>query len=636
MATDRGRVLIVEDDRVLARSVGDILRIHGYPSQEANSGGRGLELIEEEEQTFSVALVDLRLPDMNGMDVVSRLGEVAALTEVVILTGNASIDSAVDALRKRSCDYLVKPVAPEELVATVQRGVRRWQHRLAEEDLRRDRERFQQVIEALSDVVMVLSTDGAIQYQSPAAPWVLGHRQDDVAGTAFLSHVTPEDRPLVDAALERARDSTQAATPFEFRLRRSDGTLCLLEALARPLRSSGDAAMVVTCRDITERRRLENELRQTQKLDGIGRLAGGIAHDFNNQLSAILTSVELAAWEPDLPERVAEELDVIRSASERAANLTRQLLIFSRKDMAESRRVEVEGRVEDMVAMLRRLIPSSIDLVTRYAPSLPEVLIDPTQLEQTVMNLVVNARDALPSGGTITIDVSEVVIPPDGNAVDPGPGAYVAIAVTDDGVGMPDDVVARVFEPFFTTKEAGRGTGLGLATCYGIVMSAGGHIGVETEVGKGTTVRVQLPAFRDHAGEPAEAPSRMAAAPQPKGEGTILFVEDDDAVREGTTRLLARLGYTVLAAAGGEAAIARARAYEGRIDLIVADLIMPGMTGPEVVDAVRAIVPDLPALFVSGYADEAVLERLRPGNAEILQKPIRVKDLHERIQALIG
>jgi two-component system cell cycle sensor histidine kinase/response regulator CckA len=212
----------------------------------------------------------------------------------------------------------------------------------------------------------------------------------------------------------------------------------------------------------------------------------------------------------------------------------------------------------------------------------------------------------------------------------------VALAVTDDGVGMPDDVVARVFEPFFTTKEAGRGTGLGLATCYGIVMSAGGHIGVDTEVGKGTTVRVLLPAVREDAGEPDAAPSGAAATPQPEGEGTILFVEDDDAVREGTTRLLARLGYTVLAAEGGEAAIARARAHEGRIDLIVADLIMPGMTGPEVVDAVRAIVPGVPALFVSGYADEAVLERLRPGNAEILQKPIRVKDLHERIQALIG
>ncbi|HEX9887288.1 MAG TPA: response regulator [Longimicrobiales bacterium] len=639
MAPKTSSILVVDDDQVLARSVCDILRINGYASREAHTGGRGIELMEEEDEPFSVALVDLRLPDMDGLHLVSRLHDLAALTEVVILTGNASMESAVAAMRERSCDYLVKPVAPELLLSTVRRGVRRWQHRWAEEELQRDRALFEQVVEALSDVVMVLSLDGTIQYQSPAAPRILGYGVDEAEGQAFLDFVEPRDRERVRAALSGATDPAKSGRPFEFRFRRPDETWCMLEGLARSLPGPEGQSLVVTCRDITERRRLENELRQTQRMDSIGRLASGIAHDFNNQLTAILASVDLAGWDVDLPPSVTTELDEIRKAANRAAGLTRQLLIFSRKDVAEPRVVDISERVEGMLGMLRRLISARIALVTRYAKSVPPVRIDPTQLEQMVVNLVVNARHALPSGGTIPMTVSDHKITDEDADGDLDPGAYATITVTDDGVGMTEDVVAQVFEPFFTTKEASKGTGLGLSTCYGIVTGLGGHIEVTTEVGAGTSFRILLPAAATECPE-REREGELGPVPPLRdgdADGTILLVEDDDAVRRGMERTLIRLGYEVLAVSGGEEALSVVHRPGVRIDLVLIDLVMPGMAGPDVVREIRRILPDVPALFVSGYANDSTLdEHLRPESGEFLRKPIELNELRERVRALIG
>lgn len=633
MPYDPGTVLVVDDDVHLSRTVCDILKLNGYDAVSAPTGTRGLEYATGHPDRVPVALVDLRLPDMDGLELVARLREVSELTQVVILTGNASLDTAVAALRENSCDYLIKPVAPEKLVATVRRGVQRWYHRSVEEDLRRDRERFQLLVEALSEVITIVAPDGLIQWQSPSAFQTLGHEPGALMGTRFVDHVRADERQAVVRSLALASSAPGDERAFEFHFRTAAGEWCLLEGVARTLHQRSDAPIVVTGRDITERRLLEDELRQSQKMESIGRLAGGVAHDFNNQLTAIISSVDLAGLERDVPDAVAEELREIRLAAERAARLTRQLLIFSRKDVAKPRRLDVNEVVRSMQSMLGRLLPANIDLVTELRADLPPVVIDMTQLEQILLNLVVNARDAMPlgRGGRIVLrTVSSENDPLHDHSDDSttAPDGWVVLEVEDDGVGMTDDVLERIFEPFFTTKGQGRGTGLGLATCYGIVTRAGGVIRARSTPGAGTTFQVLLPA---RPGAEGPLPARPEPPASAVGSGrVILMVEDDDAVRRVLCKMLERQGYHVIAAANGPAALSNLP--DGPVHLLITDLVMPGMSGREVAEAVKARCPEAGVLFTSGYADvESLGEGPLPYGGDLVNKPVDANDFFARV-----
>ncbi|MDX2122108.1 MAG: PAS domain S-box protein [Gemmatimonadota bacterium] len=375
-----------------------------------------------------------------------------------------------------------------------------------------------------------------------------------------------------------------------------------------------------TQRDITLQRQLEEEARQSRKMETAGRLAGGIAHDFNNLLTAILGTSELllGGLAPGSPER--EDVEEIKRAATRAANLTRQLLAFGRRQVLQPRTIDLDLLVQGVESLVRRLIGEHITLQTQTVPGLWRVRADPGQLEQVIVNLCVNARDAMPTGGRLLLETANVQYPGAAHgpeAIMPA-GAYVLLAVTDSGAGMDPQTLRHIFEPFFTTKEAGRGTGLGLATVYGIVKQSDGFVFVDSELGRGSRFRIYLPRV-EGAAEPVEAPPERPTA---RASGTILLVEDEEAVRRLARRVLEEVGYTVLEAADGPEALRLLERWEGNLDLVVTDVIMPGMSGQELSARLRAIRPWLRIMYVSGYTDDTILQHgtLLP-NTSFLQKP---------------
>ena len=390
-----------------------------------------------------------------------------------------------------------------------------------------------------------------------------------------------------------------------------------------------------TQRDITLQRQLEEEARQSRKLETAGRLAGGVAHDFNNLLTAILGTSELllAGLAPGTAER--EDVEEIKRAATRAANLTRQLLAFSRRQVLQPRTLDLNQLVHGVETMLRRLIGEHITLGTRAAEHLWRVRADPGQLEQVIVNLCVNARDAMPTGGTLVVETDNVHFPGAAHgaeAIMPA-GPYVLLTVTDTGTGMEPQTLGHIFEPFFTTKEPGRGTGLGLATVYGIVKQSGGFIFVDTEPGRGSRFRIYLPRVEGV----IEGPDTPAEPRPARATGTILLVEDEEAVRRLARRVLEEVGYRVLEAADGPEALRLAGRWDDAIDLVVTDVIMPGMSGQELSARLRQQRPWLKILYVSGYTDDAILQHgtLLP-NTSFLQKPFTPAGLAQRVQETIG
>ena len=387
--------------------------------------------------------------------------------------------------------------------------------------------------------------------------------------------------------------------------------------------------------DITERKRLEEQLRHAQKMEAVGRLAGGVAHDFNNLLTAINGFAELmrARLTPEDP--LYEMADKVLRSGQRAADLTRQLLAFSRKQIIEPRVLDLNAVVADMDKMLRRIIGEDVELRTVPGAGLWPVKVDPTQIEQVIVNLAVNARDAMPHGGKLTVETANVTplqLPPIRGELEGG-GEYVLLAIGDTGVGMSEAVQAHLFEPFFATKDEGKGTGLGLATVYGIVRQSGGDIQVASQAGQGTTLKIYLP----RAAEAASAlPSRDGAGSLPGGTETVLLVEDDPGVRALAGRVLCRQGYHVWEAADGPQALRLVAEQGDPMHLLLSDVIMPGMSGPVLADQLRAERPQLKVLFISGYADEAlgrhgVLESGIP----FLQKPFSPESLARKVREVL-
>ncbi len=441
------------------------------------------------------------------------------------------------------------------------------------------------------------------------------HRLDDL-----LTLVHLDDRPRVEAAMKAAL----RGVPFEMEHRIVVGgeTKWVHRRIEPELDPAGDVVRLIgVSLEVTARRRLEEQFRQAQKMEAIGTLAGGVAHDFNNLLTVILgySDLLLGNLTSDAPMR--EPIVEIHTAGERARALTRQLLTFSRQQVLEPKVLDLNAVVADMEKMLRRLIGEDVELATVLEPGLARIESDPGQLEQVLLNLSVNARDAMPGGGRITIETRNVILDSD-SADRPSslhPGEYVLLVVRDTGVGMAPQTKARIFEPFFTTKDPGHGTGLGLAVVHGVVAQSGGHIEVDSELGEGTVFEVYLPAVAE---QPSTVKANSAALLLPRGHETILLVEDEAAVRELASHILASCGYAVLAAANGLEAMQVAEGHAGPIDLLVSDVVMPHLGGRELAERLRAIKPGLKVLFMSGYADQAVVRHgVQRAEHPFLQKP---------------
>ena len=443
----------------------------------------------------------------------------------------------------------------------------------------------------------------------------------------------PEDVPVL--ARQIASETTDYQESGIWRHRKKDGTPIEVEITSHPFLFESSPAQLVLAADITERRRLESQLRQSQKMEAIGQLAGGVAHDFNNLLTAILGYADLLASQLPKDEILQEEVAEITKAGERAATLTRQLLAFSRRQVLEPKLLDLNGIVRSIEKMLRRLIGEHIDLVATLDPALAPVRADAGQIEQVILNLVVNSRDAMPEGGKVTIETANVEL---GEAyclqhAAVQPGLYVMLAVSDTGAGMDTATQSRIFEPFFTTKTKDKGTGLGLSTVYGIVKQSGGSIWTYSEIGKGTTFKVYLPRAEGTA-EVIERPA--PALPAARATETVLLVEDDPSLRKLALTILTGLGYTVLDAGAGSDALDLAREHTGSIDLVLSDVVMPQMSGADFVSTLRASRPGISVLYMSGYTDDAIIRHnMLESGAAFLQKPFTPASLARKIREVL-
>jgi PAS domain S-box-containing protein len=558
----------------------------------------------------------------------SAANEELAATEEELRNQVEEILAGREALRRKNEEL---SAANEELAATEEELRSQLEEILTgREALRRQSKFLKTIIDSLTYPLYVINVS---DYTIQLANKTLGTNLPEGITCHALTHRS--DKPCDGAdnpcTIEKTKQSGQPVV-LEHTHYDAHGNARYVEIHASPIfDSQGKIVQVIESTiDITERRSMEAQLLQSQKMEAVGRLAGGVAHDFNNVLTAIMGYSELAldALPEDHPEH--NHIEEIRNAGERAAALTRQLLAFSRKQIFQPEVLCLNEVVDGMAKMLRRMIPEDVELVTVLDPALERVMLDPMQVEQILMNLAVNARDAMPKGGKLTVETANVELDVAYTKSHPEvqPGNYVMLAVSDTGCGMDRETQAHIFEPFFTTKEKSKGTGLGLSTVYGIVKQSGGSIFVYSEPGKGTAFKIYLPRAEEAPGERGPAAEKRPGPALPQGTETVLVAEDDETIRRMIYEILQYSGYAALEAGRGEEALRLAGEHAGPIHLLITDMVMPGMGGRDLAGRLAALRPGVRVLYVSGYTDDAIVRHgvLEPGLA-FLQKPFKPEAL---------
>lgn len=506
----------------------------------------------------------------------------------------------------------------------------------AEEELRYSEEKFRSLVQHSSDLVTILGEDGTIQYASSSLERILGYKPEKLIGTDALKLVHPEDKGRVSEVFRAVLREPGVAAPARFRYLHKDGSWRVLEAIGNNL--LGDSVVqgvVVNSRDITEQESITDQLRQAQKMEAVGQLSGGVAHDFNNLLMVIRGYNEMLLSQLGGTNPLRRYAEEVQRTSDRATSLTKQLLAFSRRQILEPKVLNLNAVVGDAKNMLRRLIGEDIELTMVQDPGLGFVRADPGQIQQIILNLAVNARDAMPRGGTLTLQTSTVEL---GETfarqhVGAEPGSYVQLTVSDTGAGMDPETLDHIFEPFFTTKGKDKGTGLGLATVYGIVKQSQGYISVWSEPSKGTAFKIYLP--RIEVTEEDAKPEKVLVQVL-QGSETIMVVEDEMSVRRLTRQFLVKDGYTVLEASDGEEALEIAAQYPDPIHLLLTDIVMPRMNGDELAKKLVTQRPGMKMLFMSGYADVPdILCGAQEQNVVILQKPFSQRTLACKVREVL-
>ncbi|MDF1566554.1 MAG: response regulator [Spirochaetaceae bacterium] len=635
MIREKPRVLYVDDNRLDRELIRDALTHaeRDYELIEASSAQEFEAALNE--TRFDVVLTDFDICGFKGLQVLARVHERYPKLPVIIVTGTGSEEIAVAAMKSGAADYIFKsPKSISRLPASIE-AILHFHHlaeekALAEISLRESEARFRRAVIAAPVPVMIHAEDGEIMTISDIWLQLTGYDRSELTSTrTWAEHAYGRSTPDTQETISQTYEGTDPRDEGEFTITCADGSMRIWAFRSTPLGQlpDGRRCAISIASDMTEHRRLEAQLRQSQKLEAVGRLAGGVAHDFNNMLQVILGYAALAIDEIGPSLEVPGWLLMIMEAAKRSANLTRQLLAFARIQPLEPKPVKVEEALPGIVKLLTRIVEEQVTLTCEVAPETWDVEVDPAQLDSIVANLVINARDAIAGSGRIDVRAMNRSIQ-SADHIDLLPGDYVAITVRDTGTGIDPDALDRVFEPFFSTKERGIGSGLGLATVFGIVRQNHGWVSVESELRKGSIFTVLLRRYNPSPGMKQEKSPRV----QSEEARRVLLVEDDEAVLRITERLLTDLGHRVTATGDPIYALELVRQGIGPVDLIVSDVVMPGLNGPELVEELRKVMPEVPVLYTSGYpagtvSDHGVLD----DDIHYLPKPFSREELAQKI-----
>ncbi|MBI5062039.1 MAG: response regulator [Desulfatitalea sp.] len=629
-------IMIVDDDEALRDNLQDILDEEGYKLVSASTCAQAVDFAAR--YAPQVALLDLKLPDDSGMNLLTQLKRISPDCICALMTAFADVDSAVKALEMGAFHYLQKPVRPVELINLLQRIFEtiqiREEKRLAEERLKESEARFRTIVESAQDAIFLKDDHLRYTLVNPIMKRIYGLRAEDFIGRG--------DEELFGAKVaERTLESESRVLRGEIveqeEIRYVAKIQKTFHSIKIPLTDSTGriTGLCGFTRDLTTTRQLEAQLLQAQKMEAIGTLAGGISHDFNNLLQAILGYSQILLMGRNNADPDAVKLREIEKAAQRATDLTKQLLAFGRKVEIKPRPVDVNQVIKQVEKLLKRTIPKMIDIELHLTEPILTVNADPVQLEQVLLNIGVNARDAMPDGGRLIIATANVT--PDEVfrkiSLREGTADCVLLTITDTGHGMSEEVMEHLFEPFFTTKEVGLGTGLGLAMAYGIIKNHGGHISCQSAPGAGTTFQIHLPAIVAVAPQEAD----IQEEPIQKGEGeTVLVVDDESFLRDLAKDMLSANGYNILAAASGEEALQLYRQEGATIAIILLDLIMPGMGGKNCLAEILKINPAAKVLISSGFTlDEPGKDAILIKAKGFIQKPYNFRNMLGRMREVI-
>ena len=643
-------VFVVDDEKRMCESVKALLRPRGYDVTAFTSGEIALRSIGK--KNYDLFLLDICIPDLDGFSLMEHILNRLPDTPVIMMTGDVSVDSAVKALRKGAYDYLKKPFETEELVKTIDNALRQKMlqeiNQEMEDRLRTSERRFRFMVQNSPDMIYTLDSKGKFTFINSAAERLFGYRSTDLVGKPYSAVLYEED---LDKALWRfneRRTGKRATSGYELRLKKgpykvsqvtqqTDFAVVELNATGVYRRAGTRRELIGTygvARDMTFRKILEAQLLQAKKIEALGNLSGGIAHDFNNLLMGIqgIISLVLFKMEPNNP--FLDQLKMIEQYVQDGAGLTRQLLTFVKGGAMEIQPTDVNALVQKQSRLFGRT-RKAIQITETLAPNLLPIEADASQIEQVLLNIYVNAGHAMPDGGELHIRTENIILSEKSvltHSSNLAAGHYVKIIVSDTGIGMDDATQQRIFDPFFTTKQIGKGSGLGLYSAYGIIKNHCGHIQVTSTRKKGTTFTIYLPATERRVCQPVSTSPRRII-----GRETVLLVDDEEKIRNVCRESLKLLGYTVVTADSGERAIDIFKEMADTIDVVVLDMIMPGLSGKDTYRQLKQIKPDVRVLIASGYSiDVQEGDILGDGCSLMIQKPFKIDHLSMKIQELVS
>ncbi len=638
------RILIADHEPRMCDSLRVLLKNHGYDVQTAFNGKEAIECFAR--NNFDVVLLDIAMPDILGRQIMDYINSQSRETLVIAMTGYASVDSAIECLRRGAYDYLRKPFDFGRLLEAVENALDerrlRKQHEQDMANLKLTQRRFRFLVNVSPDIIYTLNHEGEFTFVNAAVESLLGYKSNQLIAKHYSFIVFEEDTEKAERHFNERRTGERATEGMELRLKRSQNgggpkiltvELNAMGIYDRPVDQKDKEFMgsYGVARDVTARKRLQVQLYQAQKMESIGTLAGGVAHDFNNLLMGIQGNVSLMLLDIDTTHPHHERLKNIEKQVQSGAKLTSHLIGYARQGRYEVKPIDLNRLVEDTSETFGRT-RKEITIVRELAVNLLAIEADAGQIEQVLLNLFVNASDAMPGGGGLilkTFNVTHKDIK--GRVYEPKPGNYVRLTVTDTGRGIDKETMGRIFEPFFTTKEMGRGTGLGLASTYGIIKGHGGYIDVESKKGHGTTFSIYLPVSEKRLEKAVKNPVEVT-----KGTGTVLLVDDEDNILKVGRELLEAMGYRVLTAKDGKEAIDLYSKNRDGIDVVLLDIVMPDMSGGEAYDRIKEVNCNVKVLLSSRHRmDGQATEILNRGCEGFIQKPFSIYELSRKIREII-